>query len=44
MSRAAKAKPPAPKPAERDPVLEDLIWLQQTRETRLAAARAQQAR
>ncbi|MEV3946961.1 hypothetical protein ACIPJG_33885 [Streptomyces halstedii] len=44
MSRPAKPKPPAPKPAERDPVLEDLIWLQQTRAARLAAARAQQAR
>ncbi|MET9810687.1 MULTISPECIES: hypothetical protein [Streptomyces] len=44
MSRTAKTKPPAPKPTERDPVLEDLIWLQQTREERLAAARAQRAR
>ncbi|MFJ3082099.1 hypothetical protein ACIPJG_20440 [Streptomyces halstedii] len=44
MSRPAKPKPPAPKPAERDPVMEDLIWLQQTREKRLAAARDQQAR
>ncbi|MYR72536.1 MULTISPECIES: hypothetical protein [unclassified Streptomyces] len=45
MSPAPKAKPsPAPKPTERDPVLEDLIWLQQTREARLAAARAQRPR
>ncbi|MEV3994833.1 hypothetical protein AB0K62_03960 [Streptomyces halstedii] len=44
MSRTAKTKPTAPKPTERDPVLENLIWLQQTRETRLAAARAQRAR
>ncbi|MFI9490709.1 MULTISPECIES: hypothetical protein [Streptomyces] len=44
MSRTAKTKPPAPKPPERDPVLEDLIWLQRTREERLAAARALRAR
>ncbi|MEV3994825.1 hypothetical protein AB0K62_03920 [Streptomyces halstedii] len=45
MSPAPKAKPPpAPKSPERDPVLENLIWLQQTREERLAAARAQRAR
>ncbi|MET9809008.1 MULTISPECIES: hypothetical protein [Streptomyces] len=45
MSPAPKAKPPpTPKPPERDLVLEDLIWLQQTREARLAAARAQRPR
>ncbi|MEV7476326.1 hypothetical protein ACH4WW_06505 [Streptomyces halstedii] len=45
MSPAAKPEPrPTPKPTERDPVLEDLIWLQRTREERLAAARALRAR
>ncbi|MFE2758487.1 hypothetical protein [Streptomyces halstedii] len=45
MSPASKAKPSSsPKPPDRDPVLENLIWLQQTREARLAAARAQRAR
>ncbi|MYQ50072.1 MULTISPECIES: hypothetical protein [unclassified Streptomyces] len=45
MSPDSKTKPlPTPKPPERDPVLEDLIWLQQTREARLAAARAQRTR
>ncbi|MFI9492854.1 MULTISPECIES: hypothetical protein [Streptomyces] len=38
MSRTAK-----PKQTKPDPVLEDLIWLQQTRNARLAAARTQQA-
>ncbi|MCW8215507.1 hypothetical protein [Streptomyces griseolus] len=45
MSSTPKPEPgPTPKPPERDPVLEDLIWLQQTREARLAAARAQRPR
>lgn len=35
MSDSKNPKPPAPK----DPILENLIWLQRTREKRLAEAR-----
>ncbi|MEV5261733.1 hypothetical protein AB0L02_27300 [Streptomyces anulatus] len=40
MSDRKKPQPPAPK----DPVLEDLIWLQRTREKRLAEAREDRRR
>ncbi|MFD5903573.1 hypothetical protein ACFWHG_19035 [Streptomyces microflavus] len=39
MSERAERKKPPPAEEERDPVLADLIWLQETREKRLAEAR-----
>ncbi|MFB8101366.1 hypothetical protein ACFC3O_00765 [Streptomyces sp. NPDC056007] len=38
---ATRTQPPEPK---RDPVLEDLEWLQETREKRLAEAREDRSR
>jgi len=43
MSDNKKPTPPAP-PTPKDPVLENLIWLQRTREQRLYEAREDRSR